>query len=119
MARNEEKANAALNRWVSMKTTERLGFHDKRPLRTTAVTTVAEAEKWRSELVREIIEKAAQIQNGLYSCEWYTQQRKGSALTQVGGREQRFWASSASATSTTPSTRSSKRSAGGSDESSS
>lgn len=65
MARNEEKANAALNRWVTMKTAERLGFHDKRPLRMTEVTSIVEAEKWRGEVLREISQKASQIQNGL------------------------------------------------------
>ena len=66
MARNEEKANAALNRWVTMKTRERLGFHDKRPLRTIDVTSIVEAEKWRSEVIREISEKTSKIQNGLF-----------------------------------------------------
>ena len=65
MARNEDKANAALNRWVTMKTAERLGFHDKRPLRMTEVTSIVEAEKWRGEVLREISQKASQIQNGL------------------------------------------------------
>lgn len=64
MARNEEKANAALNRWVTMKTAERLGFHDRRPLRTTEVTSIIEAEKWRGDILREISQKASQIQNG-------------------------------------------------------
>ena len=64
MERNEEKANAALNRWVTMKTAERLGFHDRRPLRTTEVTSIVEAEKWRGDILREISQKASQIQNG-------------------------------------------------------
>jgi len=64
MARNEEKANAALNRWVSMKTRERLDFHEKRPFRPTMVTTIAEAENWRADVIREIREKTHQIQNG-------------------------------------------------------
>ena len=49
-----------------MKSRERLGFHDKRPLRTLDVTTIIEAEKWRLDVIREITEKATHIQNGLY-----------------------------------------------------
>jgi pre-mRNA-splicing factor ISY1 len=63
MARNEEKANASLNRWVTMKREQRLGFHSQRPRRTTMVSTLSEAERWRMELVREISQKVTEIQN--------------------------------------------------------
>lgn len=63
MARNEEKANSLLNRWVQMKSDERLGFHRKRPYNQDAVETIAEAEKWRMEVVRLMSSKSYQIQN--------------------------------------------------------
>lgn len=63
MARNEEKANSLLNRWVQMKSDERLGMHRKRPYNQDSVETVAEAERWRSEVVNLMSSKVYQIQN--------------------------------------------------------
>ena len=63
MARNEEKANSLMNRWVQMKSEERLGFHLRRPYDQNVVETVGEAEKWRQEVVHLMSSKAYQIQN--------------------------------------------------------
>eukprot|EP00727_Mastigamoeba_balamuthi_P014356 m51a1_g9545 hypothetical protein (608) ;mRNA; r:853695-857563 len=63
MARNEEKACAMLNRWVSMKRDEHIGGHQRRPARTSDCDNLTEAERWRSGLVREISRKVSEIQN--------------------------------------------------------
>lgn len=46
MARNEEKAQAMLNRWVSMKRMLHLP-NDKRPALADDVNSINECEKWR------------------------------------------------------------------------
>lgn len=47
MARNEEKAQAMLNRWVSMK--RQLGSKpiEQRPALATQCDSISEGEKWR------------------------------------------------------------------------
>lgn len=64
MARNAEKAMTALARWQKMKEEEaRGGPEPRRPNNPLNVTEVKEAEKWRREIVKEVANKIAQIQN--------------------------------------------------------
>ena len=62
MARNEEKAQSLMNRWVTMKA-DYSGLGDRRPFIASDVKTIGEAEKWRRQLVNEISSKVAGIQN--------------------------------------------------------
>ena len=70
MARNEEKAMAMLNRWVQMKRdiNANKGKVDekklKKPEDPKEVKNVAEAEIWKGSLVKQIIKKVSEIQNG-------------------------------------------------------
>lgn len=71
MARNEEKAMAMLNRWVKAKRElgQKKPISEKdrqlsRPSDPKTVTQVVEADIWRGGIVREIIKKVADIQNG-------------------------------------------------------
>jgi len=65
MARNEEKANSMLNRWLAYKQEEgvRPRTTGKRPTMTSSVKTVQECEKWRMQMLREIGRKVQEIQN--------------------------------------------------------
>ena len=63
MARNEEKANSMLNRWVTMKQEERVGSLRRRPSTANDVQKRSEAERWRNQLLREISSKVGEIQN--------------------------------------------------------
>jgi len=69
MARNQEKAQSMLNRWVAYKREERLGHivgkkkMGKRPTLASEVGTIGECEKWRMQLVREIGRKVMEVQN--------------------------------------------------------
>lgn len=72
MARNEEKAMAMLNRWVRAKrelgqkkpTVSEREHQLNRPQDPKTVGNLTEAEVWRAGVVREIIKKVADIQNG-------------------------------------------------------
>ena len=71
MARNEEKAMAMLNRWVQMKRDinqrkggKQIDKNIKRPDDPKEVKTVSEAEIWKANLVKQIIKKVSEIQNG-------------------------------------------------------
>mmetsp|Transcript_7975 Transcript_7975/g.29501 ORF Transcript_7975/g.29501 Transcript_7975/m.29501 type:complete len:282 (-) Transcript_7975:38-883(-) len=65
MARNEEKANALLNRWLDAKAGILGTKRDpkKRPFLASECNDVAEADKWRSQILREIGKKVMEIQN--------------------------------------------------------
>ena len=63
MARNEEKAQAMLNRWWRMKKTLNQKTQDDRPPMVSNTNSISECEKWRSDLVREIGDKVSEIQN--------------------------------------------------------
>lgn len=71
MARNEEKAMAMLNRWVRAKrelnTVKPISERERailRPVDPSVVNSLSEADIWRTSVVREIIKKVADIQNG-------------------------------------------------------
>mmetsp|Transcript_20887 Transcript_20887/g.30988 ORF Transcript_20887/g.30988 Transcript_20887/m.30988 type:complete len:271 (+) Transcript_20887:34-846(+) len=65
MARNEEKAQAMLNKWVTMK--KQLSIQgnapDKRPYLASECGSLVQAERWRRQIVRETTRKISEIQN--------------------------------------------------------
>ncbi|KAL2553518.1 Isy1-like splicing [Forsythia ovata] len=64
MARNEEKAQSMLNRFITMKEEEKKKPKERRPyLASECRDLVAEADKWRQQIMREIGRKVAEIQN--------------------------------------------------------
>ncbi|EPS69139.1 hypothetical protein M569_05628 [Genlisea aurea] len=63
MARNEEKAQSMLNRFVTMKEEEKRKPKERRPYLASECRDLAEADKWRQQIMREIGRKVADIQN--------------------------------------------------------
>ena len=71
MARNEEKAMAMLNRWVKMKreikVNKKAGVDtrtNQRPDDPQEVTNCSDAENWLASVVKDVIRKVSEIQNG-------------------------------------------------------
>uniref|UniRef100_A0A7C9A6G7 Pre-mRNA-splicing factor ISY1 homolog n=2 Tax=Opuntia streptacantha TaxID=393608 RepID=A0A7C9A6G7_OPUST len=63
MARNEEKAQSMLNRFITMKQEEKKKPKERRPYLASECRDLAEADKWRQQIMREIGRKVAEIQN--------------------------------------------------------
>ena len=63
MARNEEKAQLLLNKWVTMKQQFNAGVQDRRPYLASECSNLTDAERWRRDIVREITKKVSEIQN--------------------------------------------------------
>jgi pre-mRNA-splicing factor ISY1 len=63
MARNEEKAQSMLNRWLKMKEEKRSKRPTKRPHLASECSYLPDAEKWRHEVIKEIVKDVALIQN--------------------------------------------------------
>ncbi|ESQ48016.1 hypothetical protein EUTSA_v10021236mg [Eutrema salsugineum] len=63
MARNEEKAQSMLNRFVTMKESEKKPPKARRPYLASECRDLAEADKWRQQILREIGRKVGEIQN--------------------------------------------------------
>ncbi|KAL5701419.1 NineTeen Complex (NTC) component [Ranunculus cassubicifolius] len=63
MARNEEKAQSMLNRYVTMKNDEKRKPKERRPYLASQCCNAAEAEKWRQQIIKEISCKMTDIQN--------------------------------------------------------
>ncbi|GIL43642.1 hypothetical protein Vafri_1315 [Volvox africanus] len=63
MARNEEKAQSMLNRYLAGKLDEKRGPKQKRPYLASECRDLVEADKWRSQIIREIGKKVMEIQN--------------------------------------------------------
>ncbi|KAL1208718.1 hypothetical protein V5N11_014707 [Cardamine amara subsp. amara] len=63
MARNEEKAQSMLNRFITMKESEKKKPKERRPYLASECRDLAEADKWRQQIMREIGRKVAEIQN--------------------------------------------------------
>jgi pre-mRNA-splicing factor ISY1 len=102
MARNEEKAQSMLNRWLAYKKDEEGGKPrrmkpkggasrppptSRRPALASSVDNVADCERWRMEILREIGRKVMEIQNGtnlkpfqseltLYRISWRTENKR-------------------------------------------
>ncbi|KAI3504149.1 hypothetical protein L1887_32694 [Cichorium endivia] len=63
MARNEEKAQSMLNRFITMKNEEKKKPKERRPFLASECRDLADADKWRQQIMREIGRKVAEIQN--------------------------------------------------------
>ncbi|GER29617.1 pre-mRNA-splicing factor ISY1-like protein [Striga asiatica] len=63
MARNEEKSQSMLNRFNAMKEEEKKKPKERRPYLASECRDLAEADKWRQQIMREIGRKVAEIQN--------------------------------------------------------
>ncbi|MQL72603.1 hypothetical protein Taro_004927 [Colocasia esculenta] len=63
MARNEEKAQSMLNRFITMKNEEKKKPRERRPFLASECRDLSEADRWRSEILREIGVKVSEIQN--------------------------------------------------------
>mmetsp|Transcript_7597 Transcript_7597/g.23034 ORF Transcript_7597/g.23034 Transcript_7597/m.23034 type:complete len:256 (+) Transcript_7597:101-868(+) len=63
MARNEEKAQSMLNRYLKQKDSESGRGLERRPYLATLCDDVDEAQKWRREILRDIGRKVMEIQN--------------------------------------------------------
>jgi pre-mRNA-splicing factor ISY1 len=63
MARNEEKSHAMLNKWLAMKQQFGEKKEQRRPFLASECSDLNEAEKWRREIVRDIVKKVSEIQN--------------------------------------------------------
>jgi hypothetical protein len=65
MARNEEKSNAILNKWIAMQKGHAKGLvARKRPLSPAECSNLVDAEYWRRDAIRTISSKVMEIQNG-------------------------------------------------------
>ncbi|KAM5569776.1 hypothetical protein ABKV19_017008 [Rosa sericea] len=63
MARNEEKAQSMLNRYITLKNEEKKKPRERRPFLASECRDLAEASKWRQQIMGEIGRKVAEIQN--------------------------------------------------------
>ncbi|GJS56296.1 pre-mRNA-splicing factor ISY1 [Tanacetum coccineum] len=63
MARNEEKAQSMLNRFITMKSEEKKKPKERRPFLASECRDLSDADKWRQQIMREIGRKVAEIQN--------------------------------------------------------
>lgn len=63
MARNEEKAQSMLNRFLAAKQDEKRGPKSKRPYLASECNDLNEADKWRQQILREVGRKVMEIQN--------------------------------------------------------
>ena len=63
MARNEEKAQAMLNRFVAAKTAANKEDKSSRPYLATDCTDLADCERYRNQIIREVSKKVSLIQN--------------------------------------------------------
>jgi len=68
MARNSEKANLLLNKWVSMKEEHARGGggakrEERRPYLASLCKSLPDAERWRRQLIGEISKMVSEVQN--------------------------------------------------------
>ncbi|XP_039058810.1 pre-mRNA-splicing factor ISY1 homolog [Hibiscus syriacus] len=63
MAPNEEKEQSMLNRFITQKAEEKKKPKERRPFLASECRDLAEADKWRQQIMREIGRKVAEIQN--------------------------------------------------------
>jgi len=63
MARNEEKAQNMLNRWVAMKSEEFRGKKERRPFLASECDNLSDSERWRRSILKEVSKKISIIQN--------------------------------------------------------
>ncbi|TFJ80179.1 hypothetical protein NSK_008486 [Nannochloropsis salina CCMP1776] len=63
MARNEEKAQAMLNKWLTMKKDLATGDKERRPFLSSDCHVLPEAERWRRQIIKEVTKKVSEVQN--------------------------------------------------------
>ena len=63
MARNEEKAQSMLNRFLKGKEDALKGPKERRPYLASLCETLQEAERWRHQILGEVTKKVSMIQN--------------------------------------------------------
>lgn len=63
MARNAEKAQSTLNRYLKHKEEQKTGPKQKRPYLASECRDLNEADKWRQQILREVGKKVMEIQN--------------------------------------------------------
>ncbi|KAJ8643829.1 hypothetical protein MRB53_005577 [Persea americana] len=63
MAQNEEKAQSMLNRFITLKTEEKKKPKVRGPFLASECCDLAEVDKWRQQIMREIGQKVTDIQN--------------------------------------------------------
>eukprot|EP00850_Spirogloea_muscicola_P024053 SM000429S16081 [mRNA] locus=s429:27139:29075:- [translate_table: standard] len=63
MARNEEKANSMLSRFLAAKADEERKPRERRPFLASECRDLAEADGWRAQILREVGKKVMEIQN--------------------------------------------------------
>ncbi|PHJ25986.1 member ras oncogene family protein [Cystoisospora suis] len=65
MARNAERANAVLNKWLAVKdaVVKGVATRERRPRDISSCNDLKQAEKWRSEVMREIGKMITQVQD--------------------------------------------------------
>lgn len=63
MAKNEEKAHALLNRYVSLKKEMKSRSKEKRPLYSWEVSNLQECDRWRNQIIKDLTKKITAIQN--------------------------------------------------------
>mmetsp|Transcript_13605 Transcript_13605/g.54519 ORF Transcript_13605/g.54519 Transcript_13605/m.54519 type:complete len:93 (+) Transcript_13605:566-844(+) len=63
MARNEEKAQSMLNRYLKQKDAADGNILERRPYLATLCDDVDEAQKWRRDILKDIGRKVMDIQN--------------------------------------------------------
>jgi pre-mRNA-splicing factor ISY1 len=88
MARNEEKAQAMLNRFLAGKAEEARGPKEKRPYLATECHDLNEADRWRQQILREIGRKVMEIQNaglGDHRCQFVSFCRQLQNCTALSG----------------------------------
>lgn len=63
MARNQEKAQSMMNRYLKGKQDEASGPKKLRPFLASECTDLHEADRWHHQIIREISRKVSEIQN--------------------------------------------------------
>jgi pre-mRNA-splicing factor ISY1 len=87
MARNSEKAQSMLNRYLAGKKEEKTGPRQKRPYLASECRDLNEADKWRQTILRDIGKKVMEIQNaGLGEHRWGSRPMHASMQACAGGR---------------------------------
>lgn len=65
MARSQEKAQSVLSRWLAQKKSDSGDtISRKRPYLASLVNNLKEAQRWRSQILREVSFQVTLIQNG-------------------------------------------------------
>lgn len=63
MARNQEKAQSMMNRYLKGKQEEASGPKKLRPFLASECTDLHEADRWHHQIIREVSRKVSEIQN--------------------------------------------------------